>query len=451
MMFNINKKNKETKSDETKKKRKINYQKIFNFASAGFIIACCIFYGTRFITLYLENYKEEQIEENTLAKKIKESDLKKIDNEHYFYGDTDNNYVTYSNILWRIIKVNDNNEIKLISDDFVTILAYGEDLEYNDSYINTWLNSNDSDNTGILENVFNKNYLVKDAICTDKVNDNKNITCKNKNSDNLIGNLSVYDYINAGGTNSYLNNETYFYLSTTNDNNEIWYVTNEGKVSTTDGKDIYGVRPTITLKSNVDLISGSGSKEDPYIISDEENLFGSYVNLDGDIWRIYDLDGDTVKLSLNDYLEVNGEDYKYKYSSKGYYHNDTVHGSLAYYLNNNYLNSLSYKNIINSNIWSNGIYGSSNNFDYKKTLTTTIDTKVALLSVGNIILNGDLDNYYILTGTSTSSSLVYTIKSNGTLYGKSSTSTSLIVPTISIDKNILTTGNGTINDPYGME
>jgi len=251
MMFNINKKNKETKSDETKKKRKINYQKIFNFASAGFIIACCIFYGTRFITLYLENYKEEQIEENTLAKKIKESDLKKIDNEHYFYGDTDNNYVTYSNILWRIIKVNDNNEIKLISDDFVTILAYGEDLEYNDSYINTWLNSNDSDNTGILENVFNKNYLVKDAICTDKVNDNKNITCKNKNSDNLIGNLSVYDYINAGGTNSYLNNETYFYLSTTNDNNEIWYVTNEGKVSTTDGKDIYGVRPTITLKSNV--------------------------------------------------------------------------------------------------------------------------------------------------------------------------------------------------------
>ena len=33
------------------KKRKISYQKVFSFVSAGFIIGCCIFYGTRFLKL----------------------------------------------------------------------------------------------------------------------------------------------------------------------------------------------------------------------------------------------------------------------------------------------------------------------------------------------------------------------------------------------------------------
>ena len=32
--------------------RKISKQKVFSAISAGYIIACCIFYGTKFIKLY---------------------------------------------------------------------------------------------------------------------------------------------------------------------------------------------------------------------------------------------------------------------------------------------------------------------------------------------------------------------------------------------------------------
>ena len=44
-----------------KKKRKISFQKIFNLISLAFILACCIFYGTRFIKLYLEYNKSSGI------------------------------------------------------------------------------------------------------------------------------------------------------------------------------------------------------------------------------------------------------------------------------------------------------------------------------------------------------------------------------------------------------
>ena len=164
-----------------------------------------------------------------------------------------------------------------------------------------------------------------------------------------------------------------------------------------------------------------------------------------------DTKDNVLKLSLNNYLTVDNEPLEYIYSNNDYYHNDTIYGSLAYYLNNTYLNNLSYKNNILSNTWSNGIYGTSNNYNYKETLSTKIDTKVTVLSIGNVILNGELSDYYLSTGVSQSNSLVYTVKNNGTLYGKSSTSTSKIVPTISIDKNILTKGKGTIDSPYEME
>ena len=434
------------------KKRKISYQKVFSFVSAGFIIGCCIFYGTRFITLYLENRKEEIKLEDTLSQVIKENNnLKEINGDYYFQNDVDNNYLIYSNILWRIIKVNNDNTVKLISNDVLTYLSYGEN-DYENSYMNMWLNKTDDDNTGILENLLNtpNNYLTNDSICKDSISDTKHITCDEINDTDLIGTLSVFDYINAGGKDSYLNIDKYFYLSTLDKDNNIWFVNDSGNVSSADGSDIYGIRPTIALKSNSKSIAGDGTIDNPYVI-DENYIFGNYVKLGEDIWRIYDIDGDNIKLSLNDYLKEDGEEILYKYSTNGYYHNDTIKGSLAYYLNNTYLNNLSYKNNIINNKWSNGIYGSSNDYDYKDTLNAKVDTKVTSLSVGDVILNGELSNYFLSTGVSKSSSLVYTVKGNGTLYGKSSTSTSKIVPTISIDKNILTKGNGTINSPYEME
>ncbi len=72
--------NKEVKV--VKKKRKLNWQKIFNLISFTFILACIIFYGTRFIRLYLQNNKKEEIK--VLADNIKdnnEGNLKNINSD----------------------------------------------------------------------------------------------------------------------------------------------------------------------------------------------------------------------------------------------------------------------------------------------------------------------------------------------------------------------------------
>ena len=149
--------------------------------------------------------------------------------------------------------------------------------------------------------------------------------------------------------------------------------------------------------------------------------------------------------------KVNNKEVKYKYSNNGYYHNDTKQGTLAEYLNKTYLNTLSYKDKIKEKKFANGIYSSTTNYDYSKVLTTTVDTKVSVLSIGNIILNNNNTNYFLSTGVSKDSNLVYVMQDDYKVYTKVSTTTLKIVPTIALDKSLLTKGDGTIESPYEVE
>lgn len=445
--------NKEVKEKKTKKKRKLSIQKIFNLTSFMFILACCIFYGGRFISLYLENHKAEEV--RVLADDIKDNNHEnnnfiKVDNEYYFKGKDNNNYLKYSNLIWRIIRINENNSITLTLNNSITSLASGSSTNYENSYINAWLNSTEEEYTGILEKNLNNtsNYLTYTETCNDIIEDAKNITCNKKIADTFITIPSLNDYVNTGGKDSFMNNEEYYYLINTNKDNELWYIDSEGKVGTSDKTDIIGIKPVITLKNTIELISGDGSEDNPYIIEEENGLFGSYVKLGNDIWRIYNIDGETIKLSLNTYATVNDSEIKYKYSNNGYYHNDTKQGTLAYYLKNTYLPTLSYNDLINEVKYSNGIYSNNTDYDYKEVLKTTINTKVAVLSIGDIFLNPTNTNYYTSTGLSKNSNLVYVMKNDFKLYTKVATTNLNVIPVISINKNILTTGNGTLENPW---
>lgn len=433
-----------------KKKRKLNGQKIFNLISFTFMLACIIFYGSRFIKLYLENNKKEEIK--VIADNIKENNeetLENINGDYYFKGKEVNNYIKYSNILFRIIKINKDNSITIISDKPITSLAKGNSKDYTSSYINKWLNNQNQENTGILENNLNNpsKYLTYTNTCNDKITDTKNITCKEKQEETLITIPSMHDYINTGDTNSFMNNETYYYLINTNKDNKTWYVNDNGGVTTSDNTDIIGIKPVLTLKNTTKLINGDGTKENPYTFEEEQSMLGSYIKLGNDLWRVYEINDNILKLSLDNYLTINNEEIIYKYSDKGYYHNDTKQNTLAYYLNNSYLNKLTYNNNIKENSFANGIYSNTTNYDYTKVLTTTVPTKVTVLSIGNIIINSNNTNYFLSTGIDTNSNLVYVMTNDFKLYTKNATNKLKIVPTISINKEILTSGEGTKDSP----
>jgi len=430
-----------------KKRRKFSLQKTFSTVSASFIFACCIFYGYRFVSLYLENEKSLEVEDNTLATVIKNNNkddetFNNINGVSYFNGKVDDNYVSYSNLLWRIVKVDNDNTIKLISEDIISYLAFDDSIDnFENSYVSNWLNKD------VLINQIDTQNMVSDKICTDKVSKANNSECNNYIENLNIGLLSVADYVNAGAEDSYLNNSKFYYLSSINEN-EIWYVNSKGKLTNGEGNKLYGIRPTITLKGNINYSDGNGSIDNPYIVN-SDTYFGSYVKLGNDIWRIYNVDGSNIKLSLNKHLEVNNTKVERSYSNKDYYYNDTVEGSLAYYLNNNYLNSLDYKDKIIYSNWSNGLV--DNTFNYKDTLDTTIDSKVAMLSYGNVILNDELSDYFLMSGNEFDDSMIYEVKENGALNTIKVTNNANVVPTITLSKDLLTKGNGTINEPYELE
>jgi len=433
------------------KKRKLSISKLFNVVSFVFILTCCIFYGSRFIKLYLENEEKIIVEANTLAKNLKENNrdiLKNINNEYYFNGEVNDNYVSYSGILWRVIKIGENNVITLVSDNSLTMLAFGKEKDYKESYINMWLNNNDTDYSGMLEKNLNSmvTYLKQTDLCLDVFDEVNNSSCNDINNDYYISLLSVEDYINTGAGNGFINTKENFYLSNMTNKNEVWYVNSDGKMNTSDGTDIYGVKAVIKFKENLNLASGTGSKEDPYVIETNLGLFGSYVKLDEDMWRVIDVNEDNLKLMYNDYMK-DGEDYiSYKYSNYNANYDDSKYGTLAYYNNKTFLNKLSYKNMIVKSNYSNGYYGKENNFDYADTLSKTVNTSVSMVSVGDIILNHELSNYFTLTSSSKKNNFIYTIQKDSNPYSKIISSANYVVPVITISKDNLE-GTGTLSDP----
>lgn len=444
---------------QIKHKIKVDYQKLFNTISIGFICACILFYGARFTSLYIKNKKVEVENVNTLYKVIFNTNYGKenfvdIGGNHYFKNEVDNNYVTYSNILWRIIRINADNSVTLISENPLVSLAYKEEVNFEESYLNKWLNiTEEEENTGILEYNLNNpdKYLLKNETCIDVVDKLSNQLCKTTYTDKYLGLMSTSDYVNTGAETSFINNNTKFYLSNTTDTNKIWYITDTNKVSYSDGTDLIGLRPVITVKGNINIVSGNGTLNSPYTFESEKGMFGAYVKLGKDTWRIYQVNEDTINLVSNNLLELNNEAMERIYTNKGYSYNSSKWNTLAYYLNNTYLNSLSYKDKIELNNWANGYYGADNNYNYKEALADTKDAYVGLLNIANIRLNNDLKNYFLMTGNTKNGSLVYLASNNGTIYSTSSDEKNYVLPTITIKKELLTKGEGTIDSPLEME
>ena len=447
------------KNKQIKHKIKVDYQKLFNTISIGFICACVLFYGARFTSLYIKNKKVEVENVNTLYKVIFNTNFGKenfvdIGGNHYFKNKVDNNYVTYSNILWRIIRINADNSVTLISENPLVSLAYKEEVNFKESYLNKWLNiTEEEENTGILEYNLNNpdKYLLKNETCLDVVDKLSNQLCKTTYTDKYLGLMSTSDYVNTGAETSFINNNTKFYLSNTTDTNKIWYITDTNKVSYSDGTDLIGLRPVITVKGNINIVSGNGTLNSPYTFESEKGMFGAYVKLGEDTWRIYQVNEDTINLVSNNLLELNNEAIERIYTNKGYSYNSSKWNTLAYYLNNTYLNSLSYKDKIELNNWANGYYGADNNYNYKEALTDTKDAYVGLLNITNIRLNNELKNYFLMTGSTKNGSLIYLASNNGTIYPTSSDEKNYVLPTITIKKELLTKGEGTIDSPLEME
>ncbi len=225
------------------------------------------------------------------------SGLYDYNGSYIFRGENPNNWVSLGNLKWRIVGIDESNNIKLIYNDL-----YVQYLEWDDRY-----NKEIDDQRGINEYVSNeksrlKEYLdsflsneitgenftgkvisllSKHSVCIGKINvESGNINaCNNKLDGQLVSTISVNDYVNASldsncSMTKSINCQNYNFLNqygwTVNANSAnsytSYYIDVDEGLRTQFSSLRSAVRPVIALKNNTIYVAGTGTYDDPYLI-----------------------------------------------------------------------------------------------------------------------------------------------------------------------------------------
>ncbi len=239
-------------------------------------------------------FNESAIENEGLIRQSTE-----LGNIYYFRGNIENNYVSFANNLWRIVKINEDNSVKLIlnntlenlvamnmpelsgNNDFLLSTAY-QNLnnwyeiylkEFDDAILSTYYcfdNSVETTNDGKM------NYLSNTRLFINYLPTN---VCGGLNISSKIGLLTADEAVMAGASASE-NMSYYLYIDglqaswwtmTPNkrENNVMSYMalgTNGSLLRDVSETSSIFIRPVITL-SRKTQVTGMGTIENPYQIS----------------------------------------------------------------------------------------------------------------------------------------------------------------------------------------
>ena len=420
------------------------------------------------------------------------------------------NYVWYSGKLWRITAINPDGTMKMITDDPITAILYGSDVNFYDiskkddttytgSYMYQWLNEDFLDTLYNYQNIIvedstwnitNSNASSPSAIST-KLPETTLINNSTIGKNTPVGLLNSYEYylsykITSYGS-GYLNVGYYWWLLNSYNSSFVWGVGSNGSGHNYDPPYGSAARPSINLKSNIQLTGGSGTKDDPYTISGDKEkptinttllntrTIGEYVvfDEDGDIstnelYRIVSIEYGKVKLNKNDYIKSGTAVVKKQFSTYETYGSGNSDDYWDYYLNNTWYTSLVSKSMLDKGTYyikamSSGSYKNSlcktNNTnettkDCVKTTSIWNTGYVGLprygemfASQGNGYYNSSSDIWLI---TPYSSSYVWYVGYNGIGYNDFNPSDSNAArPSINLKSNIVITGgSGTKSDPF---
>ena len=403
----------------------------------------------------------------------------------FITGEDPNNYVWYSGKLWRAVSVNNEAKTtKLVTQWNISTVPYNasENIAFEGSYMEEWLNDTTVD--GFLGNLRNpEKFIVMDAVW-DATLDNTTIgSIQRPNGTttvtDAVGLLNMYEYqsSNNGGKNGYLNNGLYWWTLTAYDMSYIQSIDNYGKQYYYSSSSMNGARPSINLKSNVKIVDGDGTIDNPYRLlwdNDTElsgtllntRYSGEYVKFGNDENNLYRIvsheNGTGTKIVSAESLKSSGVFITSIFGNNTVFSSTSTIGSflngeyLTNYVDNSYIDMVE-----DSTTWYLGTVGSSASYKLAKytdeTGTTTTSSitqaKVGLLRAGELMTgqfarSRNNANYWTITPNSTSN--VWNVNNSGVMYPDPIIgSNGAIRPSLNLKSNVvITSGVGTKNNPF---
>ena len=226
---------------------------------------------------------------------------------YYYRGSVDNNYVSVGGFLFRILRINGDESIRLILNEPIgETLAYNNDTSETDDYKNKLIFDNASIKTK-LDSWYKENlqdyekYIVNSSFCNDTnvsseennisylspysrifVDESPSLVCSGTVSKSNIGLITVDEAVMAGAYKDKANKN--YFLYNPNNGSGLWTMSGSkimnknnavlGIIINSNGslnfdKKInleYYIRPVISIDKNT-IVTGTGSKDDPYVIN----------------------------------------------------------------------------------------------------------------------------------------------------------------------------------------
>lgn len=453
---------KTNKPKKTIKRKKHIYglkEFLFNFISLVFALVVVLYFGGRCFYFYSLQSQSKKSASISLSGSIinnnqlvKTGDgLYKKKNGYLFKGRVENNYVWFANRMFRVLSVEDDNSVRLVSNDLVSMFMWGEEDSYEKSNIRLWLTNTDNDLSGVYYKTipnFDK-YIKKTNYTIDKLKNDKIETGKKKYSDNVVS-ITLDDYVLSGGKDGFLNNSKLYYLLGYTGDDENIYVEEDGSIVSCDKLDSYGIRGVITLKKDITVSQGDGTVSNPYKVEmgNDNNYVDSYVKLGDDLWKVSANKDGVLKMYLNGYINYNGQEVLKPYSRGTNLFNYFERGNIGQYLYSDYFNSLSYKDLIVNNTYPNGEMSAETGYNFYNIYSSSFEGGISLLNLFDYVSNNELTDFYRNNTTSNVGDIQYVTYYNGIVEEADVKLEKHIVPVISINSSIIKGGSGRIDDPY---
>lgn len=263
----------------------------------------------------------------------------------YYTGQASTNYIRFSGMLFRIVGMNNDGSVRIVSAEDIANVNYDSIQTWLDNYYYSHLTDKA------------KKFLVESTFCDDRLQSTNLVSteCSTKGSSKKVGILSAEDYSKSlEGSVSYLYTDTIVWLANDKNDKEAWtsrswYAGVDASVKYMEfNKDYsFGIRPVLTIKKDTLIKGGNGTFEDPYILGDLESakagdklntrITGEWVTYGGYDFRIVETASDgTIKVISNNVLQISNAKPEISYQTSGdvKIYNPKEKGNIAYIIEN---------------------------------------------------------------------------------------------------------------------